>query len=177
MQNQIGNTSISTIVRGFFCKATLMFPILKTNMDNLEQNIHKIWICLIFLTRFFWKETRWRQQHWDKSCQKVCYGGTAVFLNPAQKHSLTGHIWDYHLSGFSWSYYVFLYRKYLFCQFHESLQKSKLTASLFGYLLILSLVYPGHASCCLEITDSLSTCPHVVQQKCPYFPADKRKVC
>lgn len=41
------------------------------------------------------------------------------------------------------------------------------------WLLISGLVYPGHVSCCLEIRDSF---PHVVQQKCPYFPADKRNL-
>lgn len=65
--------------------------------------------------------------------------------------------------------FFFLYRKCFSWQFHESLQKFQLTAA--PILLVSSLVYPGHVSCCLEIRDSF---PHVVQQKCPYFPADKR---
>lgn len=32
-----------------------MFPVLKTNLDNLEQTVHKTPICLIFLTRVFGK--------------------------------------------------------------------------------------------------------------------------
>lgn len=32
-----------------------MLPVSKTNLDNLEQTIHKTPICLIFLTRVFGK--------------------------------------------------------------------------------------------------------------------------
>lgn len=42
---------------------------------------------------------------------------------------------------------------------------------LFCWLLVSSLVYPGHVSSCLETRDSF---PYVVQKKCLYFPACKK---